>query len=238
MTSYLGGGRGGGVPTRACLDARTALLCLHAQVKISQAAGGTAMDPLVASLRSSVHHDLKRKDQLIAGLEEFLYSTDEKERNGARRLMLEFDSASMKKLTQRSKIGDGYLKEVKEASRRVEELFEKSMQSARTGFLVALIMDISVFVVGLILILASVATALAHGVSGSAGNMSWEGTGASGGTGLLAVGYSAYLSDPRKKVKSAVDHVMGIKVRYGIMLRSYRGHFASLRTPAAYNYNA
>ena len=139
--------------------------------------------------------------------------------------MLEFDSASMKKLTQRSKIGDGYLQVVKEAGERVEKLFVASMHSARVGFLIALIMDISVFVVGILLVLASVATALAHGATGQSA-LSWEGTGAAGGTGLLAVAYSTFLKDPRKKVKSAVDHVMGIKVRYGIVLRRYRGPLA------------
>ena len=172
------------------------------------------MDPLVASLRSSVYHDVKRKEQLIAGLEDFLYSTDAKERNGARRLMLEFDAASALRLMKRRDIGDEYLKYAEKADDRVRKLFDDSMTAAHRGFYSALVMDVTVFAVGIILILVSVATALSHGVTGSS-LLSWEGTGAAGGSGLLAMAYTVFIGGPRERVKFAVDHVMGIKVRAG-----------------------
>ena len=83
----------------------------------------------------------------------------------------------------------------------MQALFKESLNGANLGFKVALFMDVSLFTVGIALILLAAITGVLHYSTGGA--VSWEGTGISGGAGILAVAYTAFVSKPRAQVKGA-----------------------------------
>ena len=98
-------------------------------------------------------------------------------------------------------------------------MFDKSLHDARRGFTIALAMDVILFLVGVFLVLLSALTGVLHNSSSAASSFTWEGTAISGGAGLLAVGYSAFVSKPRAQVKAATDHMMFIKIVFLGLLR-------------------
>eukprot|EP00232_Nephroselmis_pyriformis_P011593 CAMPEP_0182890658 /NCGR_PEP_ID=MMETSP0034_2-20130328/22790_1 /TAXON_ID=156128 /ORGANISM="Nephroselmis pyriformis, Strain CCMP717" /LENGTH=609 /DNA_ID=CAMNT_0025024223 /DNA_START=58 /DNA_END=1884 /DNA_ORIENTATION=+ len=128
----------------------------------------------------------------------------------ARGLLVEMGGASaMRKLQARSDSVDAYRAVLKDAESRMQTLFERTMADAKRGFNVALGMDVAVFTVGVLLVVASGAQALS---TGSQGLASWVGVGISGGMGVLATLYTLLISKPRAQVRAAVDHQMFIKV--------------------------
>ena len=77
-------------------------------------------------------------------------------------------------------------------------------------------MDVTLFIVGVALIIVAAAVSIisqALTASASASVLGgWTGTVVSGGSGLLAVSYTSFVSNPRAQVKAATDHLMYIKV--------------------------
>ena len=69
------------------------------------------------------------------------------------------------------------------------------VREAQQGFRVALCMDVTVFAVGVVLLLCSAAIALARDDFGS-----WATAGASGGCGVLGILYATLVAQPRKQV--------------------------------------
>eukprot|EP00854_Cymbomonas_tetramitiformis_P002655 gene2655-3423_t len=101
------------------------------------------------------------------------------------------------------------------AEERVHVMFDQVVKEARQGFRVALGMDLSIFAVGILLLVASAGWALLNDDMGS-----WVGAGASGGAGVLGILYTTFVAKPRKQVKASVDHLMYVKVLFLGYLRS------------------
>lgn len=96
---------------------------------------------------------------------------------------------------------------MREAEEQMQQQFKQTMLDAQRGFNIALAMDVTVFLVGVVLILLSGIMAISND------NLdNWAGIGASGGTGALATLYSLLVAKPRAQVKKSVDHLMYIKV--------------------------
>ena len=81
----------------------------------------------------------------------------------------------MKVLAARESIGEKYTEQAKEAGKKVQEMFDKSMLDARRGFAVALIMDFILFLVGVFLLVLAAVTGVMHN-SSSSSSFTWEGT--------------------------------------------------------------
>jgi hypothetical protein len=94
----------------------------------------------------------------------------------------------------------------------VQDLFEKTVHEAQRGFQVATLMDLIVFAAGMILLLASAANALLR----TGDFATWAGV---GGVGVAGVLYGLLISNPRKQVRDAVDHLMKVKIVFLAYLR-------------------
>jgi len=91
-------------------------------------------------------------------------------------------------------------------------LFEQTVHEAQKGFQLATWMDLVVFGVGISLLLASATAALTK-----TGDIAvWAGV---GGAGVLGVLYSLLISNPRRQVREAVDHLMRVKIIFLAYLR-------------------
>lgn len=76
-------------------------------------------------------------------------------------------------------------------------------------------MDVVVFAVGILLLVGSACYAMF-----SKGDLeSWTGVGVSGGVGVLGVLYGTLISNPRRQVREAVDHLMRLKITFLAYLR-------------------
>ena len=128
--------------------------------------------------------------------------------NIARRIISEMGgSNAIKKLDFRNNLKENYANRIDKAQNEVEEMFTNTILDAKLGFKVTLLMDCIVFFVGICLIITT-------GVIAIIGNdtENWVGIGVSGGTGVLTILYSLFLSKPREKVKSSVTHLMYLKI--------------------------
>ncbi len=113
----------------------------------------------------------------------------------------------MQKLRAQTDAAEQYQQVLKETDTRVQYLFERSIAEARGGFRVATVMDITVFSVGILLIIASALFALT-----SEGSLNtWAGA-ATGSLGVLGVLYSLLIAKPRNRVQETVDHLMYLKI--------------------------
>ena len=114
--------------------------------------------------------------------------------------MAEFGgNAAMRKLGARQSIGQRYTDLMKDAGDKMQAIFKENIAGAKTGFVIALAMDLALFLVGIALIVLAAVTGVLHYSTGGA--VSWEGTGISGGAGVLAVTYTTFVSKPRFQVK-------------------------------------
>jgi hypothetical protein len=91
-------------------------------------------------------------------------------------------------------------------------LFEQTVHEAQRGFQLATWMDLIVFGLGISLLVASATSALMK-----TGDIAvWVGV---GGAGVLGVLYSLLVSNPRRQVREAVDHLMRVKIIFLAYLR-------------------
>ena len=86
---------------------------------------------------------------------------------------------------------------------------------AEIGFRIAQVMDIAVFVVGVVLLIASAIMALTR--EGSLAT--WASAGVSSGLGVLGVVYSTLVAKPRRKVEESIDHLMHLQATFLGFLR-------------------
>lgn len=129
-------------------------------------------------------------------------------RNIARRIISEMGgSNAIKKLDFRNNLKENYANRIDKAQNEVEELFTTTILDAKTGFKITLVMDCIVFFVGICLIITTGCMAIINDDTEN-----WLGIGISGGTGILTILYSLFLSKPREKVKSSVTHLMYLKI--------------------------
>ena len=141
-------------------------------------------------------------------LESLMESGPESHQQAARLLLLEFGGPeAFQRLKARTWAIKDYIKTMARAERKVRLLFESSIEEARKGFKLATLMDLSVFAVGLLLIVLSGIAALL----GQTGAFSaWAG--AAGGIGVLGVLYGILIGNPRRQIPQAVNQLMEIKV--------------------------
>jgi hypothetical protein len=146
---------------------------------------------------------------VVEQLEAAMLNGSEEQQEAARALLSEVGGAqAFQRLRARTTAVSQYVNVLEQAEARVRELFEDSIIEARHGFTIATRMDVTVFIVGITLILASAMVLLISGKDLS----SWAGVGLTGGTGVLGVVYSILISNPRKQVREAVDHLMHLKI--------------------------
>jgi hypothetical protein len=137
----------------------------------------------------------------------------------SRSLLSELGGAvAYEKLRARTAAMRQYVQVLENAEDRVRALFEETVHEAQKGFQLATWMDTVVFAVGMLLLLASAWMAL-----GTTNDFqSWSGVGkvvGVGGAGVLGVIYSLLISNPRRQVREAVDHLMKIKIIFLAYLR-------------------
>jgi hypothetical protein len=121
-------------------------------------------------------------------------------------------AAAQEKLHARTSAMKQYAQVLERAEDRVQDLFEKTVHEAQRGFQVATLMDLIVFAAGMILLLASAANALLR----TGDFATWAGV---GGVGVAGVLYGLLISNPRKQVRDAVDHLMKVKIVFLAYLR-------------------
>lgn len=124
-------------------------------------------------------------------------------------------TAAFQKLRARTAAMAQYTTVLEEAERKIRDLFEGSIQEARTGFKLATLMDMIVFFLGVGLLAVSAGLVLSTG--GTLNN--WAGVGVTGGAGFLGVVYGILIAKPRQQVREAVDHLMYLKVIFLAYLR-------------------
>jgi hypothetical protein len=153
---------------------------------------------------------------VVEELETTMLTGPENQQETARTLLSEVGGLqAFQRLRVRTNAVNQYIGVLEEAEARVRKLFEDSLVEARHGFKLASIMDVSVFTIGIGLIIVSAWQVLASGGSLN----SWAGVGVTGGMGLLGVLYGILISNPRRQVRESVDHLMHLKVVFLAYLR-------------------
>lgn len=117
-------------------------------------------------------------------------------------------AAAFQKLRARTSFVEQYSSILERAEAKVRTLFDKSLAEARRGFRLASWMDVTIFVLGTVLIVSSATWAMI-----SEGNLdNWLGAGVSAGLGTVGVLYSLFVAKPRRRVQEAADHLMYMKI--------------------------
>jgi hypothetical protein len=178
-------------------------------VEATSRQGLTGVEPFARALRW-----LDRKT-VVEELEKLMGSGPPGQQELSRSLLSEVGGAiAFEKLRVRTASMKQFADVLSRDEDRVSVLFEKSVEEARRGFHVATSMDMAVFAVGLLLIVASAAAALWKGNLAS-----WAGIGAVGGSGVLGVVYGLLIANPRRQVRESVDHLMRVKIVFLAYLR-------------------
>lgn len=149
-----------------------------------------------------------KRDSLVAELENLMDTLSLEDQQVVRNLLSEIGgAAAFQKLRASTRAVAQYTEALQQAEARISDLFDRSVDEARSGFKMAGLMDVCVFAVGLFLILASALTALL----GSGDLSGWAGVGMAGG-GVLGVVYGVLIAKPRKQIMEAVNHLMHVKL--------------------------
>jgi HEAT repeat protein len=149
------------------------------------------------------------RESVVEKLEEMMTSAPVEQQETARLLLIELGGlAAFQKVRARADAVAQYTKELEKVEKQIRDLFDRSIQEAQRGFRLATFMDLTVFVLGVLLLASSAALVLIG--CGDLGN--WVGVGATGGTGILGVVYGVLIKNPRRQIVQAVDHLMYLKV--------------------------
>jgi hypothetical protein len=129
----------------------------------------------------------------------------------ARLLLAEIGGAmAFQKLAAVRRSIDQYTEMFNRTEETVRKIFEDSIEKAKFGFRSATGMDLIVFIIGVVLILASSIAALQQ-----QGNLTnWVTPAATGISGVAFILYTLFLSNPRQKIQEAVDHLMQLQIVY------------------------
>jgi HEAT repeat protein len=153
------------------------------------------------------------REAVAEELEGLMSSGSTTQQQVARALLSDVGGAvAFDKLRARTAATKQYADVLEQAENRVQVLFEQTVHEAQRGFHLATWMDLIVFGVGITLILVSAANALVK--TGDLGV--WAGVGS---VGVLGVLYSLLISNPRRQVRDAVDHLMRVKIIFLAYLR-------------------
>ena len=166
-------------------------------------------DNTILALSSSLKWMSARNNLVLDSLELHMHKSENQDiRNTARELISEMGGTSaIKKLNFKNTLKENYSRRIEKSQTQVENMFHKTIRDAKIGFRIALGMDIIIFFVGIILILFSGYIAIFNEDSEK-----WAGVGTSGGTGVLTILYTLFISTPRDKVKENVSHLMYLKM--------------------------
>ena len=142
-------------------------------------------------------------------LEEVMVSGPVEHQETARKMLLNIGGLSaFHKLRARTNAIAQYTKELERAEEKIRTLFERSIKEAQEGYKLATYMDLTVFILGILLIAFSAALVLISG-----GNLDdWTGVTVTGGSGVLGALYGSLLKNPRRQIREAVDSLMRLKI--------------------------
>ncbi|MEM1000891.1 MAG: HEAT repeat domain-containing protein, partial [Bacteroidota bacterium] len=131
-----------------------------------------------------------------------------------RTLMAEMGgSAAVQKLSARKKAVDDFKTMLLGEQDKFQKRFDETMEEARTGFRIAISMDVVVFGLGIVMLVAFMIYAF---ITDTVDNFVGVGL---GGLGTLGVVYGTLIANPRKKVFRSVNTLMNFKVIFLAYLR-------------------
>jgi HEAT repeat protein len=169
-------------------------------------AAGKAPDELrmyVEGLRG-----MSETEAIVEKLAEIMAEGDSEQQDVARRFLSEIGgTAAFQKLRAQTRASREYLKLLESAEQRLRKMFERSIREARSGFKIAMAMDLAVFVFGLVMLAVSAWLAF-HSDRAE----HWIGVGMTGGTGMAGALYGTFLARPRRQVQEAVNHLMHLNL--------------------------
>lgn len=199
--------RAAALALKEVVDIRTAAARV---VEAASKASPERADALARALR------WMERDAVVEELESVMLSGRPEHQEAARLLMSEMGGlAAMQKLRARTASVAQYGAEMEKAEEKIRNLFESTISEARKGFVIAALMDVAVFVVGLGLVVTS--AVLVFNRNGDLSN--WAGIGLTGGSGVVGVLHGLFFAKPRKQIVEAVDHLMHLKVVFLAYLR-------------------
>lgn len=186
-------------------------IILEAVNKEIEKCGKNFSSNTIIALSNALKWMSSKDTSVLEALEDKMYRGDtEAIRDIARRLISEMGGANaIKKLEIRKILKDSYTDRINKAQQDIERMFHTTIIDAKRGFNISMSMEILVFLSGLSLLLLSGYMAVLND-DDSVGK--WAGTSASGGTGLLSILYTLFISKPREKVKDNVTHLMYLKI--------------------------
>lgn len=172
-------------------------------------------DPFQLSLYAAALRYMSRT-AMVEELENLMTSGSSDQQEAARTLLSEIGGAeAFQKLRARTTAMSQYTKIIEDAERKIQALFEQSLQEAIIGFRWSLAMDLLVFFIGVVLICASASLVFIKGGS----LQDWVGVAATGTAGVLGVVYTLFIANPRERVREAVKDLMNLKVVFLAYLR-------------------
>lgn len=150
-----------------------------------------------------------RRGAVVEKLEEMMTAAPVEQQETARVLLIELGGlAAFQKLRARADAVAQYTQELEKVEKQIRDLFEHSIEEAQRGFRLATYMDLTVFVLGILLIASSAGLVLINGGSLD----SWVGVGLTGVPGVLGILYGTLVKNPRRQIQESVDHLMYLKV--------------------------
>ena len=156
------------------------------------------------------------RDAVAEELETLMTTGAARQQEVARILLSELGgTVAFEKLRARTGVMKQYADLLEKTDSKIRQLFEASVHDAQRGFNIAVGMDVTVFVLGIILLCTSAGYALFN----SGDLTSWVGIGISGGVGVLGVVYGVLIANPRRQVQESVDHLMEMKILFLAYLR-------------------
>jgi HEAT repeat protein len=152
---------------------------------------------------------MEQAEAVVETLAEIMSEGDERQQDVARRFLGDIGgTAAFYKLRAQTRASRDYLNLLEVAEQRLRDMFETSIREARSGFKVALCMDVTVFGAGLALLAVSGSVALRSGTF-----TEWVGVGGvTGAAGVLGTLYGTLLARPRRQVRHAVNHLMHLNL--------------------------
>jgi HEAT repeat protein len=176
-------------------------------VEVATRGSGSDIDAFAQALR------WLNREAVAEELETLMGSGSGAQPDIARALLIAMGGAvAFQKLRARTAAMKQYGDTLEKAEEKIGDLFKNSIEEAQRGFHVATWMDVVVFAIGLVLILASAG----HALFKTGDFATWVGV---GGVGVLGVLYGLLISNPRQQIRLSVDHLMRVKILFLAYLR-------------------
>lgn len=155
------------------------------------------------------------KSEVAEALDTAIATGNLAQQENARMLLAEMGGASaVNKLGTREKALSNFHELLQQEQGKFQRLFDKTMAEARSGFRVAIGMDLAVFVLGIVMLVAMMVYAF---LTDTVDNFVGVGL---GGGGTLGVVYGTLIANPRKKVFESVNALMNFKIVFLAYLRN------------------